>query len=154
MPRPFDDVAFRAFLDDTLPVQHTVGATLRQQHDARIGIDVFQEHFDFVADVELFNIIPLFGRDDALAFESNIQQHFVLADADHAAFQNPLDINMPNGFTQLTFECGVGVAAIKFGGQCGFDVCIRDVNVADQRAIYHVFVLFPSDDPPANAPWT
>jgi hypothetical protein len=82
------------------------------------------------------------------------QQHFVLADADHAAFQNPLDINMPNGFTQLTFECGVGVAAIKFGGQCGFDVCIRDVNVADQRAIYHVFVLFPSDDPPANAPWT
>ena len=69
---------------DALPHAHEVRLLLREDDRAFLVLEVLEEDFDFVADLEVGDVLELFERDAAFRLEADVEDDHVVADLEHA----------------------------------------------------------------------
>src|ERR1044071_3015034 len=71
--RAFDRLIILIREADLLPHAHEVGLLLGQDDGAFLVLEVLEEHFDFVTDLELGVILELFERNGAFRLEADVE---------------------------------------------------------------------------------
>ena len=75
-------------LDDLVPVLVVGGLLLGEDDHALVVFEALEEHFDFVADLEVFDVIEFAQGDDALGFVADVHEDFARADFEDASFDD------------------------------------------------------------------
>ena len=83
-----DDAAFVEDLGDLVPVLFIGGAFLGEDDHAFVVFEADEEHFHFVADLEIFDVVEFRERDDAFGFVADIHEHFAGTDFEDAPFDD------------------------------------------------------------------
>src|ERR1700743_1540826 len=86
-----DGVAFFLGLDDVVPTGDAVGFALRDDDEAVVGFDLFEEDGDFVADFDILHFlgIPFAGEgEDAFGLEADFDDDIVAVDVDNFSFED------------------------------------------------------------------
>ena len=73
---------------DLLPHAHEVGFLLRKDDRAFLVLEVLEQHFDFVARLEVRVVLELFERNAAFGFEADVEDDHVVADLEHLALHD------------------------------------------------------------------
>ena len=73
---------------DLLPHAHEVRFLLRKDDRAFLVLEVLEEHFDFVAGLEVRVVLELFERNAAFGFEADVEDDHVVANLEHLALHD------------------------------------------------------------------
>jgi hypothetical protein len=71
-----------------VPVPLELRLLVREDDGAFLVFELLDQDINFVADFYGFDVLKFLGRDDALAFVTDVHQHFLGADFDDGAFDD------------------------------------------------------------------
>ena len=80
---PFDRLVALVGDADRLPHAHEVGFLLRQDDRAFLVLEVLEEDLDFVAGLEVGQVLELFERDRPFGLEADVEDDHVVADPEN-----------------------------------------------------------------------
>ena len=73
---------------DLVPILAISGLFFRENDHAFVVLETLEEHFDFVAHFERFDVIKFMRRDDAFGFVTNVHEHFARTNFEDATFND------------------------------------------------------------------
>src|ERR1700733_9343014 len=110
----FDDVPFLVALDDLFPLAHPVGFALREQDQAKVVLDLLQQHVDFFTRLRRFGGIgPFFERHNSFALVANVDQHIFAVDANDGAGDSFIDIERAGTLVGEDVHLGVVLVPVS-----------------------------------------
>ena len=86
--RAFDRLIVLVGDADALPHAHEVGFLLREDDRAFLVLEVLEQDLDFVARLEVGQVLELFERDRPFGFEADVEDDHVVADFEHAGLDD------------------------------------------------------------------
>ena len=137
-----DRVAFLLGLHDGFPVDDAISLALADLHQTGVALDVFQEHADFVADLDVVGSSNSAAFEDAFALEAQLDDEVVAGDAadlalDDGAGGEVLHLVAVDELVQI-----VGGVAQR-GRDRGVDFVVEVAERVDEVVIDHSAVWGP-----------
>ena len=71
-----------------LPHAHEVGLLLRKDDRAFLVLEVLEQDFDFITDLEIREVLELFEGNAAFRFEADVEHDHVVADLEHVGLDD------------------------------------------------------------------
>ena len=84
----FDQAVFLKHARDLVPVLAIGGFLLREHDHAFVVLEALEQHIDFVADFEVFDVLKFAERNDAFGFVTDVDQHFARSHFQNSSFND------------------------------------------------------------------
>ncbi len=112
----FDEAVALEDFDDFLPVLFIGGLLFGENDHAFVIFEAAQKHFDFVANLEIIDVVKFARGDDTFALVANVDEHFAVADLKDTAFDDAAFFKIAHRLRDqvLHFNHGLCVSALRF----------------------------------------
>ncbi len=100
----FDETVALEDFHDLVPVLSVGGFFLREHDHSLVIFEPLEEHFDFVANLQILHVVKFGERNDAFGFVADVHEHFARTDFQDAAFNDAAFFEIAKTFRDQLFH--------------------------------------------------